>query len=213
MELSGIQSRLLLHFCGDMFSMHGVRVHCLLCNEQREKIFQEHIVGIPIVETDTETEDMKSQESDEDRKRRRCSCCPKSNREKFFGILLCLIGSSALTVVGVVIFQNCILVNQMVTNYNDESCPEYIMDCFIINLDITKQESMNITVSFQCKPWDPPPFPSNQTNITAHCFRWGPPQSKKDVLYRLGISTGLLGLFSTLLAMNFCLGPTRCQSG
>jgi len=79
------------------------------------------------------------------------------------------------------------------------------MDCFIFN-DSTANpitEKMN----FHCDPLNKTQFPLNMTNGIAWCYGWiFRFQTIEDVLDQLGVCTGLIGFFTTLLAVIFYLG-------
>ena len=124
------------------------------------------------------------------------------------GFLFCLIGSFALALAGVLISQTCILANTRVAL--NEACPEYSMDCFIINPATTGHNSISDYASFRCHPLNKTQFPSHLSNATAQCFGWViTEQTTKNILDQLGVCTGLLGLFSTLLAITVCI-ENRC---
>ena len=183
-------------------------------SKKGKKFVHDRIVGVSEDDLEKEEEDgngegksTKKDEREKEKDNRTCSCCPKTKGEICLGILFCLIGSFALALAGVLIFQTCILANNRVLF--DEVCPEYPMDCFIISSDTNGHNAISDTVSFQCQPLNKTQFPSHLTNATAQCFGWvASLQTTKNVLDQLGVCTGLLGLFSTLLAIIICLGGT-----
>ena len=169
-------------------------------SKKGKKFVHDRVVGV--------SEDDVGEEKKDDEKpkeKRTCPCCPKSHCEKVLGFLFCLIGSFALALAGVLIFQACILANTRVAP--DEACPDdYPMDCFIINPDASGHNSISDHASFRCYPLNKTQFPSHLSNATAQCFGWViSQQTTQDVLDQLGVCTGLLGLFSTLLALTICI--------
>jgi len=108
-----------------------------------------------------------------------------------------------LSVTAVLIFQGCFLSNTRLLP--NDNCPEYPMDCFVFNE--TKSQPISDNITFHCDPKNKTQFPIGVSDPTAWCFGWIIQlQTTKNVLDQLGVCTGLLGLFSTFLAIIVYLG-------
>jgi hypothetical protein len=135
---------------------------------------------------------------------------PKKNEIKkesvtCIGVFFCFLGALALSITAVLIFQGCILANTRVLP--NDNCPSYPMDCFVLNQTSYLPISQN--ASFQCDPTNKTQFPSNIPDASALCFGWViRQQTTKNILNRLGVCTGLIGLFTTMLAIVVYLGKS-----
>jgi hypothetical protein len=132
---------------------------------------------------------------------------PKAKKKSTIcvGCLLCLLGAMALSIAAVLIFQGCVLFNTRLLA--GDNCPEYSLDCFVFNG--TSGTPLSETPSFSCDPNNKTQFPMDLSNGVAHCFGWIiMKQTTKSFLDQLGVCTGLIGLFSTLLAVVVYLGKS-----
>ncbi|UJR29754.1 hypothetical protein I4U23_017302 [Adineta vaga] len=179
-------------------------------SELGQKFVNERIIGIdpPELEDDEEIK-KKMKEIFKDEKSfpwnilpRRCKC----TRSDWIGFLFCLLGTMTLSITAILIFQGCVLANARVIP--DSDCPEYPMDCFIFN-ETGTSSPINETVSFYCLPSNKTQFPSNLQDATGWCYGWIIRlQSTKKILDQLGVCSGLIGLFTTILAIIIYLGRT-----
>ncbi|UJR29756.1 hypothetical protein I4U23_017304 [Adineta vaga] len=134
-----------------------------------------------------------------------CGDC-KLSRNGWIGLLFCLLGIMTLSITAILIFQGCILANARVIP--DGDCPEFEMDCFIFN-GTSSSSPINQSASFHCFPKNKTQFPSNLQDATGWCYGWiFRFQSTKSVLDQLGVCSGLIGLFTGILAIIVYLG--RC---
>ncbi|CAF3839127.1 unnamed protein product [Rotaria sp. Silwood1] len=96
-------------------------------------------------------------------------------------------------------FQGCFLANARL--FPNDECPDYPMDCFVSN--------RTHRIRFHCTPSREAVFPGNITNQIAWCFGWVINlQTTKSILDQLGVCTGLMGLFTTVLAIIVYLGKS-----
>ena len=108
-------------------------------------------------------------------------------------------------IAAILIFQGCFLLNTRLTPTDD--CPDDPVDCFVFNG--TSATPLSESPSFHCDPQNTTQFPLGLSNGVAHCFRWiFARQTTKKILDQLGVCTGLLGLFATLLAIVVYLGKS-----
>lgn len=120
-------------------------------------------------------------------------------------VSFCLLAVVSLSITAVVVFQGCILANQRILPEDD--CPEKPMDCFVFNG--SSYIPMTETKTFRCDPKNDTQFPSGLSNATAMCYGWVYLyQSTKEVLDQLGVCSGLIGLFTSLLAIIIYLGKS-----
>ncbi|CAF1201092.1 unnamed protein product [Adineta ricciae] len=135
-----------------------------------------------------------------------CSDC-KCTRNRWIAFLFCLLGAMTLSITAILLFQGCILSNARVVP--DGDCPEFEMDCFIFNDTTSLSSPINQSVSFHCFPNNKTQFLSNSQDVIGWCYGWIIRfQSTKSVLDQLGVCTGLIGLFTTILAIIIYLGKT-----
>ena len=185
-----------------------------------KEFVQEKIVGVDLTKADEDDEDVengtknnKTEQGHDAVKDNGAEngevtiepCLSEKKSIQILSFLLCLIGIGTLAITVVLLFQGCALANTRVVA--NDNCPEYPVDCFILNK--TGNNPISDHVSFRCDPLNTTQFPSNMTDTTAQCFGWIIlEQTTKNVLDQLGVCTGLISLFTTLLAALIYLG--RC---
>ncbi|CAF2990404.1 unnamed protein product [Rotaria sp. Silwood2] len=104
-----------------------------------------------------------------------------------------------LSFTGMTFFQGCFLASARL--FPNDECPDYPMDCFVSN--------RTHRIRFHCNPSSEAVFPGNITNQIAWCFGWVINlQTTKSILDQLGVCTGLMGLFTTVLAIIVYLGKS-----
>ena len=167
-----------------------------------KEFVQEKIVGVDLTKAEDDEDADNGTEKDEVKTER---CVSRERAIQILSFLLCSIGIGTLAITVVLLFQGCALANTRVVA--NDNCPEYPVDCFILNK--TGNNPISDHVSFRCDPLNTTQFPSNMTDTTAQCFGWIIlEQTTKNVLDQLGVCTGLISLFTTLLAALIYLG--RC---
>ena len=187
--------------CGLCFIIM-IAVFVTFCTSPKGKRFvHDRIVGIEPTNVDDEDED----EHEVTKTQSVVSKPPKSDKNTIdcVSVLLCILGTAALSIAAVLMFQGCFLVNARLVPNDD--CPDYPVDCFVFNG--TSPTPISQSPSFQCDPSNRTQFPSNLTDAIAYCFGWIiAKQTTKRFLDQLGVCTGLIGLFTTLLAIIVYLG-------
>ena len=118
---------------------------------------------------------------------------------KIISVFFCIFAIVALSLTAVLIFQRCVLANTRILP--SDPCPDnYPMDCFVFNG--TSRSPLSENVTFRCDPLNTTQFPVGLVNASASCFGWiFAYQSTENVLNQLGVCTGLLGLFTAMLAL------------
>ena len=108
-------------------------------------------------------------------------------------ILLC---AFILGLMSVIIFDGCFL-SSAGLEVNDQ-CPEDPMDCFVF----TDKDSILPNGPFKCSPGHSADFITNESDGYAWCYGWViKRQTTRKVLDQIGICSGLIGLFGTILAL------------
>lgn len=131
---------------------------------------------------------------------------PTKRVVNIIGGYFCFLAILTLTITAILIFQGCVLMNTRILP--NDGCPDYPVDCFVFNG--SSHEPINESISFHCNPTNHTYFPDNLSDPTALCFGWIIRlQTTKEILDQLGVCTGLLGLFTTLLAIIIYLGKTK----
>ena len=131
---------------------------------------------------------------------------PTKFSTKVIGGYFCFLAMLTLSLTAVLVFQGCILGNVRITP--DDPCPtEYPYDCFVFNG--TSRDPLTQDPTFRCDPKNTTQFPAGLINGTALCFGWIIRlQTTDNVLNQLGVCTGLLGLFTAILALIAFLGKS-----
>ena len=193
-----------------VFILLGVYITFHTSKKGREFIHN-RIVGIEPtkVNDDDDDDDDDADDADEEAKKKKKAVPkpPKAKKNTISGIscLLCFLGALALLIAAILIFQGCFLLN--IRLLADDDCPDYAVDCFVFNG--TSSTPLNETPSFYCVPNNKTQFPGGLSNGTAQCFGWIiMKQTTKDFMDQLGVCTGLIGLFTTLLAIVVYLGKS-----
>ena len=182
-----------------VFMFFGVLI-IFFTSETGKKFVNERIIGVDPPEWEGDEEETDKQESSP---KVNDSLSRKSRWRTCIGILFCILGIMTLSITIVLIFQGCLLAN--VRLLPDDQCPDFPMDCFIFTH--SNLSTISESVSFQCKPTNKTQFPSGLTEPVATCFGWIILyQTAKTILDQLGVCTGLLGLFTTILAIIVYLG-------
>jgi hypothetical protein len=121
--------------------------------------------------------------------------------------LFCFLAALTLSITAVLIFEGCFLASTRLLP--NDNCPDYPMDCFVFP-NATAHDPISDSATFHCDPSNTTQFPSNMSDATAWCFGWIIRlQTTKDILDQLGVCTGLIGLFTTLLAVVIYLGRSK----
>ncbi|CAF0881923.1 unnamed protein product [Adineta steineri] len=180
------------------------------CSKTGKEFINKRVIGVdpPDVEDD-ENDDVKKKrmkikedvpsenKSDDDH---------DTNGNKLIGGLFCILAVMTLSIAAALIFEGCFLANARLLP--DDNCPDYPMDCFVFN-QIADPQPITQSASFRCLPTNKTQFPSGASNGIAVCFGWIIKlQTTKNILDQFGICTGLIGLFTTLLAIIIYLGKS-----
>ncbi|CAF0773693.1 unnamed protein product [Adineta steineri] len=168
------------------------------CSDKGQELINEIVIGVkpPKVEDD--------QDEDASSKKKRRYLWKKFKNSII--ITFCLVAIAILTTAGGLIFEGCLLANARLLP--NDNCPDYPMDCFVFN---QKADTEPITQdpTFRCAPSNTAQFPSGNSDGVAVCFGWIIKlQSTKNILDQFGICTGVIGLFTTLLAIIIFLGES-----
>ena len=179
--------------------------------EKGKEFVQERIIGIDTAKASN----IRVQETNagDDSKGKRELTPVEQRAVKRIDYCLWILSASGLSIVSILLFQSCVLKNVRV--YPNDECPEYSMDCFILRGNSFHPFSND--ASFRCHPHNMTAFPSHMTHATAQCYGWIiSKQTAQNILDQLGACSGLLGFFTTLVAVVTYLGKvtaTRILSG
>lgn len=153
------------------------------CSKNGEKFVLERIIGI---------EPYKAKNKDHSRVQRIVM--------QTMHFLFWLVSAGPLSISVLLLFQGCFLANARL--YPNEDCPDYPMDCFV--------STETDRVRFYCDPSSKVEFPSNITGSIAWCYGFIIElQTTKNILDQLGMCSGLIGLFTTLLAIIVFLSGSK----